>query len=101
MSSDEKPKTAVELAMERLRQKDADTGVVEKPITEERKAAVAEARSLHASKIAEVEILHRSKIGGVHDPDDRVKAEAEYRRELQRLNDDLERKIERIRREGD
>ena len=101
MSGDEKPKTAVELAMERLRQRDADTGVTEKPVTEERKAAIAEARSLHASRVAELEILHRAKVSLVRDPDDRVKANDDYRRELQRLNDDLERKISRIRSQGD
>lgn len=87
--------------MERLRQKDADTGVVEKPVTDERKAAIAEARSLHASKIAELQILHRAKIGGVRDPADREKADVDYRRELQRLNEDLERKVGRIRSEKD
>jgi hypothetical protein len=98
MNNDEQPKSAVELAMERLRQKDAETGVVEKPVTEERKAAIAEARSLHASKVAELEILHRSALGGVQDPADRVRVQDEYRRELQRLHDDLERKVGRIRR---
>ena len=63
MSTDEHPKSAVELAMERLRQKDADSGVVETQVTEQQKAAIAEARSLHASKVAELEILHRAKIG--------------------------------------
>ena len=101
MSADDKPKTAVELAMERLRQKDADTGVSDQPVSDERKAAIAEARSLHASKIAEQQILHRANIAGVRDPADREKAEEEYRREMQRLNDDLDRKINRIRTKGD
>ena len=101
MSPDEAPKSAVELAMERLRRKDADSGITERSVTDEQKAAIAEARSLHASKIAEVEILHRSKKAGVIDPADREKAEQEYRRDLQRLNDDLERKVERVRRGGD
>ena len=97
MSNDEKPKSALEIAMERLRQRDADAGVVERPPTEEQKAAIAEARSLHASKVAELEILHRSKMSGVFDPADRVQAEDDYRRELHRLNDDCERKIRKIR----
>ena len=83
--------------MERLRQRDADSGVVEVPPTEEQKAAIAEARSLHASKVAELEILHRSKMSGVFDPAERGKAEDDYRRELHRLNDDCERKIGKIR----
>ena len=101
MAEDDKPKSAVELALERLRQKDADSGVVERPPTDEQKAAIADARSLHASKVAELEILHRSRIAGIFDPAERVAAEDEYRRELVRLNDDLERKIGKLRRKSD
>ena len=97
--SDDKPKSAVELAMERMRQKDADSGVAERPPTEEQKAAIAEARSLHASKVAELEILHRSKMAGLYDPAERVQAEDAYRRDLARLHGDLERKIGKIRAE--
>jgi hypothetical protein len=96
MNSD-RPKSAVELAMERLRQKDTDSGVVDTPPTDQQKADLAEARSVHASKTAEVEILHRSKMAGIFDPTEREQAETGYRRDLQRLNDDLERKIRRIR----
>ncbi len=101
MSENDRPKSAVELAMERLRQKDADTGVVERAPTEEQKAAIAEARSLRASKTAELEILHRSKMAGLFDPAERAQAEDGYRRELARLNEDLERKIGKIRGKGD
>jgi hypothetical protein len=94
---DDRPKSALELAMERLRQRDADTGAVERPPSEQQKSAIAEARSLHASKVAELEILHRSKMAGMYDPNERVQAEAEYRHELVRLNEDLERKIGKIR----
>jgi hypothetical protein len=48
-------------------------------------------------KVAELEILHRSKMAGMYDPNERVQAEAEYRHELVRLNEDLERKIGKIR----
>ena len=91
------PKTAVELAMERLRQKDADSGLIGRSPTEQQKAAIAEARSFHASKIAEAQILHRSKLASLFDPTERSQAEDDYRRDLQRLNDDLERKIAKIR----
>lgn len=102
MSSDEdRPKSAVELAMERLRKKDADSGVAERPATDQQKALIAEARNFHASKVAELEILHRSKIGGLFDPADRSQAEDAYRRDLTRLHDDLERKIEKLRSRGD
>jgi hypothetical protein len=101
MSTDDRPKSALELAMERLRQKDADSGVVERPITDEQKAAIAEARSLHASKIAEIEILHRSKMVALFDPSERAQADDEYRRELQRINEDLDRKVRKIRSDRD
>lgn len=97
MSTDEEPKSAVELAMERMRKKDADSGVAERPPTEQQKAAIAEARSVHASKVAELEILHRSKIAGLFDPAERAVLEEAYRRDLSRLHDDLERKIGKIR----
>lgn len=97
MTEDESPKSAVELAMARLRQKDAASGSVDAPRTEQQKAAIAEARSLHASKVAELEILHKAKMAALYDPAEREKADADYRRELQRLNDDVERKVRRIR----
>ncbi len=87
--------------MERMRQRDADSGVVERAVTEEQKAAIAEARSVHASKVAELEILHRSKMTALFEPAERARVEGDYRRELQRLNEDLERKIGKIRAKGD
>ncbi len=87
--------------MERLRKKDADSGVAERTVSDVQRSAIAEARSLHASKVAEIEILHRSKMAGMFDPAQRAQLEDEYRREMQRLNEDLERKVHRIRTKGD
>jgi hypothetical protein len=101
MNDEDRPKSAVELAMERLRKQDSDSGIVEAPPTEQQKAEIAEARRVHASKVAELEILHRSKISEIFDPEAREKAEDDRRREMMRLNDDLERRIGRIRRKGD
>ena len=95
--SNDNPKSAVELAMERMRKQDADSGIAEAPPTDAQKTAIAEARSLHASKVAEAEILHRSKLAGLMDPADRGQIEEVYRRDLARLRDDLERKIGKIR----
>jgi hypothetical protein len=67
-------------------------------MTSDQKAAIAEARSVHAAKTAEIQILQRSKLSAVFDPADRERLEAEYRDELRRLSDDLDRKIDRIRR---
>ena len=101
MSEDDKPKTAVELAMERLRKKDTDSGVVEHPPTDEQKSAIAEARSVHAAKLAELEILYRSKVIAIFEPEALAQAQAQHRRDLQRLSEDLERKIGKIRPRAD
>ena len=94
---DESPKSAYELAMERLRKKDAADGVVEKLVTDEQKAEMAEVRQMYAAKIAQEEILYKSQLRTTWDPDERTKLEEGHRRDVQRLNDELERKIEKIR----
>jgi hypothetical protein len=95
--SDEKPRSAVEIAMERLRQRDAERGETETPPTDEQKAAIAEARSVHAAKVAQLEILQRAKLSSVIDPAEREMLATEYRGELRRLNDNLVHKIAQIR----
>ncbi|MFN2446419.1 MAG: hypothetical protein ABR606_12665 [Vicinamibacterales bacterium] len=98
--NNEAPKSAIELAMERLRRKDEETGASESVLSDEQKAAIAEARRVHAAGLAQVEILHSSKMAAVWQPEERHKLEAEYRRDVSHLNDDRDRKIERIRNAG-
>ena len=62
---DEGPKSALELAMERLRKKDKDAGVSAAPVTDAQRAAIAEARSVSEAKLAEREILFKSKMAAV------------------------------------
>ena len=88
--TDDAPKTAYELAMERLRQKDQEGGRVERPLTDEQKAAIAEARRLYDAKVAEREILHR----------DAVRKAASHE-EVQTLNEQLARDRDRYARERD
>jgi len=95
--SNDAPKSAYELAMARLRQKDAEAGVVTGPVSDEQKAEIAEVRSRAEARIAELKILHQSTIAALFDPDARALAEAELRRELQRVDEDRESKIARIR----
>jgi hypothetical protein len=97
MTEDQTPKSALEIAMDRLKQRDADNGVVSRSTTAEQKADIAEARNLHAARLAELEILQRSKLAVAYEPSDRERLDAEYRDQLRRLNEELERKIERIR----
>ncbi len=95
--SDESPKSAVELAMERLRRKDVEAGVEASTLTEEQRAAIAEVRRASEAKIAEQQILQASKLAETLDPDARAELEEEYRRDVARVNADRERKIARIR----
>jgi hypothetical protein len=94
---DEAPKSAYELAMERLRRKDAEQGVEERAVSDAQKAEIAEVRRVYAAKVAEAEILFKSTMMGLPDPEARMKLEADHRRDLQRLSDERERKLARIR----
>ena len=95
--TDDRLKSAYELALERFQKKDADAGVVHTPLTDEQKAEIAEIRSRYQAKIAELEILHRGQVIGMMDPEAREVAEAEYRQERGRLEPEREGKIETVR----
>jgi hypothetical protein len=90
------PKSAYELAMERLRKKDAEAGIVEQKLTDEQKAAVAEARSVYEARVAERQILHRDKRLAAYEPAAIEKLEEEYRRDMERFANDRDAKIRRI-----
>ncbi len=83
--------------MERLRKKDADAGIAESTVTDEQKAEIAEVRNRAEARIAELKILHQSKIAALFDPDARALVDAELRRDVERIEDDREKKIARIR----
>jgi hypothetical protein len=97
--SDEAPKTAYELAMERLRKKDAEAGIESKPLTDAQKAEIAEARNFCDAKLAEAEVLHRSKMAATTDPAERDALAEMYRRDRDRAISDRDHKIERIRKQ--
>jgi hypothetical protein len=94
---DDGPKTAYELAMERLRQKDQEGGVVERPLTDAQKAAIAEARRVHDAKMAEREILHRDALGKAKSHEEVAKLDEELAQDRDRLGRDRDRKIAEIR----
>lgn len=91
------PKSAYELAMEKLRKKDAEAGVEEQVLTEAQRQAIAEARSLHDSRVAERRILHQSATLAIVDPAEREEREAELRRDLERFASERDAKIRKIR----
>ena len=95
--SDDAPKSAYELAMERLRQKDKEGSVEERPLTAKQKAAIAEARQFHQAKAAEREILHQAAMAAARTHEEVDKLNEELRRDQERLTNDRDRKIAEIR----
>jgi hypothetical protein len=100
VSDDDAPKSAYELAMERLKKKDRDEGVEERPLTDGQRAQIAEVRSQYEARFAEREILHRDAFRKALDPDQREALEEEYRRDRERLGSERDRKIRKIREQG-
>ena len=94
----EKPKSAYDLAMERLAADDRESGVQETPLTASQKEAIAEARRVATSRLAEREILYRDAMRRTADPAEREKAAQEHQIDRQRIEDDRDRAIEAIRR---
>jgi hypothetical protein len=95
--ADGSPRSAYEIAMERLRQKDVRDGVDHQPRTDEQKAAIADIRSLYDAKIAQAEVMHRSAVVGILDEDARIRADEEYQRDRARLQAERDARIDKIR----
>ena len=95
---DDAPKTAYELAMERLRKKDQDEGVTVVPLTEAQRAQIAEIRNFYEAKIAELKVLHESTMRRSVDVAERETLDQQHRRELEHLSSARDAKIEKIRR---
>src|SRR5262249_32820854 len=98
MAEDKPLKSAYELAMERLRKRDADAGVEHRPLTDKQKAAIAEVRSFYEAKIAGDEVLKHSRLRTMRDPGDRATLEEQFRTDRERLVAERDAKIEKIRR---
>lgn len=95
--SDDTPKSAYEIAMARLREKDAESGETEAALTEAQKAAIAEARQTASARLAQEEIMLKAALAQTFDPEAHAKLRENYRRDLQRINDERDRKIAKIR----
>ncbi len=95
--TDSGPKSAYEIAMERLRRQDEEEGVVQRPLTEQQKAAIAEARNVCEAGLAQLEVMHASALARTFDPAAREEIERGYRRDRERLTSERDAKIERIR----
>ena len=98
--ADGAPKSAFELAMEKLKRQDEAAGVEAVALTEAQREAIAEVRRTCEAQVAECRILHQSALAAV-EPAAREELEANHRRDLGRFAADRDRKIERIRASGD
>ncbi len=95
---DDAPKSAFELAMERLRKKDKEGGVEQRPLTDQQKAAIAEARQVYEAKVAERGILHEAALRRARTPEQIEQLNDELRRDMEKLANDRDRKIAEVRR---
>ena len=93
------PKSAFELAMEKLKKKDVEAGVEAQVLTEAQRAAIAEAKNVYDARVAERRILHQSTVLSVFDPAELAERETELRRDLERFASDRDAKIKKIRSE--
>ena len=98
--ADDAPKSAYELAMQRLRQKDAESSAEARPLTDPQKAAIAEARQIHKAKTAEREILHQAALRKATTHEEVASLNDNLRRDLERLASERDRKIAEIRGEA-
>jgi hypothetical protein len=90
-------KSSYELALERLKKKDADAGVVEHPLTDAQRAALAEVRNVYEAKLAQQDVLRHSGMNKTFDPAELAVIDEEYRRERERLIAERDAKLEKIR----
>ena len=97
------PRSAYEIAMERLRKQDAERGETEPTLTDRQREEIAEVRRYYKAKLAEHEILHRSelrKARATREDESIREAEENYRADRRRLEDEMESKILAIRKPG-
>ena len=100
--SDDRPKSAYEIALEKLQQRDRERGeTAPAMLTDDQKKAIAGARKMFEARLAEREILHRSERTKLQsDPEGEeklLKLEAEYAKDRQRIEEQRDKAIEAAR----
>lgn len=92
-------KSAYELAMERLREKDREDGVAEpEPLTAAQKDEIAKLRKDAEAKLAEIEILNRKdRLAAGGDGEKLAEVDRKHRIDLERVESRLASAIERVR----
>ena len=89
-----KIKSSYELALERM-----ERDGVERPeaLSDDARARIAEVRKQAEAKLAELEILYRDRLAKIGDPEAVQAEEDDYLRDRRRIEEDRDRKVERIR----
>ncbi len=96
------PKSAYELALEKLKQRDRERGEAAPALlTDDQKKRIAEIRRVCDARLAEREILHASdRARALADPEGQeklAKLEEEYSRDRRRFEQERDRQIEGVR----
>ncbi len=94
MSEDDETKSAVELAMEKLR---ARGDFTETSLTDAQKAEIADIRSLYQSKIAELEIHEAAKMKQAATLEELETMKEALAKEKERLSHEMEDKVKKVR----
>jgi len=93
------PKSAWELALEKLQQQDRERGERgPASLSAAQKKTIADVRARYQAKMAEVEILHRSnRLKAAGDADALAKVEEEYLRDRRRIEEQRDAAVEKAR----
>lgn len=93
------PKSALEIALEKLKKQDRDRGEAgPASLSAEQKKSIADVRARFQARLAEAEILHRSnQAKAVGDAEALEKLEEEFRIERRRIEDQREREVAKAR----
>jgi hypothetical protein len=94
---DEAPKSAYEIILERLKKRDREDGVEERPLSGEQKVRIAELHRVYEARLAEREILHQSSRRKAPDLETLDRLEEEYRRDRERIASERDRKLDEAR----
>ena len=98
MSQDDAPpKTAYELAMERLTAQDRAEGIEKRPLTDDQRNEIAKLRQKAKAGLAELEILRNKSIAdALGDPEKLAQIDEHYRVDRGRVESRLEDDVARI-----
>ena len=92
----DEPKSALDIVMERLRRKDAESGTEQKALSDAQRSAIADIRSTYEAQVAERRIMHQSAVAAVFDAAVLEEREGELRRDLDRFERERDEKIKRV-----